>query len=122
MGNDNAQLIDGLQKLVDFLKSKPDMPDLGEITINVYTWDDKDMLKAIARQLGSFTKTFEGDYLELNKPMNDAVKLRITARLELFCKKVVTCDCPDDGLLELMDEAHGEPEKLSLVGEELPPK
>jgi hypothetical protein len=107
--NNNRALIDGLRQAADWLESTPDFPAMGDQKLRFFVWNDKAKLKDIARLLGSFKKTFSGQWFELHKLINDAVMIQVVTDREMVCKRVVTWECPDDAsLLKLVEGADGE--------------
>ena len=102
--NNNKELIDGLRQAADFLEGKPEFPYLGPQKLRLSVWKDKDKLKEAARQLGSFTKEFSGNYFELRKFFGTDCEINVCIEREAVCKKIVTWDCPDDeSLLKLIE-------------------
>ena len=102
MNNNNQKLIEGLRAAADYFESRPDLPIFPEQAISLWTWRDLDKLGEVARKLGSFRKEFDEDYLHLKVDINEAVVIRVVANREAVCTKIVTWNCPDEGLMKLL--------------------
>ena len=106
----NAELVRGLRAAADFLESKPEMPSLENqaLQVHCYGYSDpfdinqplerraKRELRNFARVLGSFTKTFSGDYVVLRHEFSASFALTLAIDRATVCKKTITWDCPDE--------------------------
>jgi hypothetical protein len=100
--NNNQQVIDGLKRVIVWLEKHPDMPPV-DVSLSEYVYGKDELLK-FASTIGSFTKEVDESYYRLVKTFSDKVKFKVAISREQVCKKVVTWECPEDGLLALAEE------------------
>jgi len=98
----NQTVVDGLRKAADYLEANPGLPYFGEQSIRMWLYD-KEELRAVAKELGSFKKEADDHFFRLISPVNEEVEFLFTISRDTICKKVVTWDCPDD-LVSLLRE------------------
>lgn len=103
MQNNNEQLIGDLQNIIKFLEETPDLPAC-TAQISPKSWFlTKEAFLEFIQPLGSFTKSWTDDYLSIRKTFG-ASYFYCSINRETICKKVVTWECPDEGLLQMADE------------------
>ena len=120
--NDNTDLIAGLRAAADFLETKPAMPALYG-TISFYPTTKARFLEFV-EQVGSFTKQWSDDYLTIGRLFGKHLDVHCTVDRNLICTKRVVWDCPDEGLMSLINDkeavkALGERTKEEILNDEL---
>lgn len=89
--NRNQELIDDARKLLDFLESHPDLPEVyfaSSTCTYCFVHEPKELAK-IARTIGSFDKVSDSGHLNLRK-MFGSIKFDVAIRHDAICDKVIT--------------------------------
>jgi hypothetical protein len=100
--NKNQELIDGLKMVVMWLEKHPNVPPLS-VNLSQYLYT-KDELVQFASTMGTFKKEVDEHYYTLVKTFSPNVKFTVMIDRAKVCKKVVTWECPEEGLLALAEE------------------
>lgn len=85
--NANAELIDGLRQLADWLEAHPIPRSYSGVDMNIF-FDDVTALVAGTRGWGRLEKKGQGDFYFLRKEFGSEVRLDANVRREVLCERV----------------------------------
>jgi hypothetical protein len=87
--SDRQETIDGLRELADYLEARPVIPVPYLSSLFAFADPERHPISEVARAMGGFEKSHDGDYLNLVKGFTGGFSLEVAYKSEEVCERVV---------------------------------